>query len=212
MHLKGKTIEDSYIRSGGTTRKASRQEIGALMLNSKSPTWEELHASKLLNEVEIVTLLEYDKILELLKKPVPSIIPEIIKWLEDEKMIIDVDGKGYYITNFGAIAAAKDLTKFDGLSRKAVRLIKYEGKNKAVGSKEYPGTKGYAIGFEVLIQFVKGLLPGSEVIKNSLRQETGVYPEIALRELIANILIHQDLTIRGTGPMIEIFEDRKKRI
>jgi len=141
-------------------------------------------------------------------KPVPSNIPEIIKWLEDEKMIIDVDGKGYYITNFGAIAAAKDLTKFDGLSRKAVRLIKYEGKNKAAGSKEYPGTKGYAIGFEGLIQFVKGLLPGSEVIKNSLRQETGVYPEIALRELIANILIHQDFTIRGTGPMIEIFEDR----
>jgi len=59
VHLKGKTIEDSHIRSGGTTRKASRQEIGALMLNSKSPTWEELHASKLLNEVEVITLLEY---------------------------------------------------------------------------------------------------------------------------------------------------------
>jgi predicted HTH transcriptional regulator len=208
VHLKGKTIEDSYIRSGGTTRKASRQEIGALMLNSKSPTWEELHASKLLNEVEVITLLEYDKILELLKKPVPSNLPEIIKWLEDEKMIVDVDGKGYYITNFGTIAAAKDLAKFDGLSRKVVRLIKYDGKNKAAGSKEYPSTKGYAIGFEGLIQFVKGLLPGSEVIKNSLRQETSVYPEIAIRELIANILIHQDFTIRGTGPMIEIFEDR----
>lgn len=208
VHLNGSSIEDSFIRSGGTTRKASRQEVGALMLNSKSPTWEELHASKLLNDVEVITLLEYDKILELLKKPVPSNIPEIIKWLQDEKMIVDVDGKGFYITNFGAIAASKDLTKFDGLSRKVVRLIKYEGKNKAAGSKEYPVTKGYAIGFEGVIQFVKGLLPGSEVIKNSLREETSVYPEIALRELIANILIHQDFSIRGTGPMIEIFEDR----
>ncbi len=208
VHLKGKTIEDSYIRSGGTTRKASRQEVGALMLNSKSPTWEELHSTKLLNELEVITLLEYDKILELLKKPVPSNIEEIIKWLADEKMIDDVDGKGYYITNFGAIAAAKDLNKFDGLTRKAVRLIKYEGKNKSAGSKEYPGTKGYAIGFEGLIQFVKGLLPGSEVIKHALREETLVYPEIAIRELIANMLIHQDFTIRGTGPMVEIFEDR----
>jgi predicted HTH transcriptional regulator len=135
-------------------------------------------------------------------------IPEILKWLEDEKMIVDVDGKGFYISNFGAVAAAKDLNKFDGLSRKSVRLIKYEGKNKSAGSKEYPGTKGYAIGFEGLIQFVKGLLPGSEVIKHALREETTVYPEIALRELIANILIHQDFTIRGTGPMIEIFDDR----
>lgn len=208
VHIRGKNIEESFIRSGGTTRKASRQEVGSLMLNSKTPSWEELHASKLLNEIEVITLLEYDKILELLKKPVPSDIKEIMKWLEDEKMIEGVDGKGYYITNFGAVAAAKDLNKFDGLSRKAVRLIKYEGKNKAAGSKEYPGSKGYAIGFEGLIQYVKGLLPGSEVIKHALREETSVYPEIALRELIANILIHQDFSIRGTGPMIEIFEDR----
>ncbi|MFH7000472.1 hypothetical protein ACHRVZ_21350 [Flavobacterium sp. FlaQc-57] len=110
-----------------------------------------------MNEVEVITLLEYDKILDLLKKPPPSNIPEIIKWLEDEKMIVDVDEKGYYISNFGAISAAKDLNKFDGLSRKALRLIKYEGKNKSAGSKEYPVTKGYAIGFEGLIQFVKEL-------------------------------------------------------
>lgn len=208
VHLGSKTIEDSFIRSGGTTRKASRQEVGALMLNSKSPTWEELHASKLLNEIEIITFLEYDKILDLLGKPVPSDIKEILKWLEDEKMIVSIDGKGFYITNFGAMAAAKDLGKFDGLTRKSVRLIKYEGKNKSGASKEFPGKKGYAVGFESLIQFTQGLLEDSEIIKNALRVETSVYPEEALRELIANILIHQDFTIRGTGPMIEIFEDR----
>lgn len=208
VHLINKTIEDSYIRSGGTTRKASRQEVGALMLNSKSPTWEELHASKLLSELEVITLLEYDKILELLGKPIPSNIHEIVKWMVDEKMLVEIDGKGYYITNFGAIAAAKDLNKFDGLTRKSVRLIKYEGKNKAGASKEYPGRRGYAVGFENLINFIHGLLQDSEIIKNALRVETSVYPEDALRELIANILIHQDFNIRGTGPMIEIFEDR----
>jgi predicted HTH transcriptional regulator len=208
VHIAGKTIEDSFIRSGGTTRKASRQEVGALMLNSKSPTWEELHASKLVTELEVVTLLEYDKILELLGKPVPTDIKEVLKWLKDEKMLVDVDGKGYYITNFGATAAAKDLNKFDGLARKSVRLIKYEGKNKAGASKEFPGRKGYAVGFEPLINFIQGLLQDSEVIKNALRVDTSIYPEVALRELIANILIHQDFTIRGSGPMIEIFDDR----
>lgn len=208
VHLIHKTIEDSFIRSGGTTRKASRQEVGALMLNSKSPTWEELHASKLLTELEVITLLEYDKILELLGKPMPSSIKEIMQWMVDEKMLVDVDGKGYYITNFGAVAAAKDLNKFDGLARKTVRLIRYEGKNKAGASKEYPGKKGYAVSFESLINFVQSLLQDSEIIKNALRVETSIYPEQALRELIANILIHQDFNIRGTGPMIEIFEDR----
>lgn len=208
VHIQNKTIEDSFIRSGGTTRKASRQEVGALMLNSKSPTWEELHSSKLLTNLEIITLLEYDKILELLGKPIPSDIQEILKWMEDEKMIIDVDGKGYYITNFGAIAAAKDLNKFDGLTRKVIRLIKYDGTNKAGASKEYPGRRGYAVGFESLITFVQGILQDSEIIRNALRVHTSIYPEIALRELAANLLIHQDFNIRGTGPMIEIFDDK----
>ena len=36
VYLAGLNIEESFIRSGGTTRKASRNEVGALMLNSKS--------------------------------------------------------------------------------------------------------------------------------------------------------------------------------
>lgn len=208
VFLHGKTLEDSYIRSGGTTRIASRQEVGAMMLNSKSPTWEELHASKLLTEIEVISLLDFSKILELLEKPTPSDLKEIMKWLEDEKMLVNADGKGYYITNFGAITAAKDLKNFDGLIRKSIRLIKYEGKNKVGASKEFPGSKGYAIGFEALVEFIKGLLDDSEIIKNALRVDTSVYPDIALRELLANTLIHQDFTIRGSGPMVEIFDDR----
>ena len=86
--------------------------------------------------------------------------------------------------------------------------IKYEGKNKATGSKEYSKDKGYAIDFEDLISSVNSLLPGSEVIKHALRTETSIYPEVAIRELLANSIIHQDFTIRGSSPMVEIFEDR----
>lgn len=212
VFITGKTIEDSYIRSGGSTRKASRQEVGGLMLNSKTPVFEELHASKLKNITEVMTLLDFGGICKLLKKPVPTTPEEVIYWLTEEKMIVDFDGLGYYITNFGALSAAHSLTEFDGLDRKSIRVIKYEGKNKAGGSKEYPGNKGYAIGFEGLINFVKSILPGSEVIKSAFREETSVYPEIALRELIANALIHQDFTIRGSGPMIEIFEEDRKSV
>ena len=35
-----------------------------------------------------------------------------------------------------------------------------------------------------------------------------MYPEIAIRELVANALIHQDLFVTGAGPMVEIFGDR----
>ena len=35
-----------------------------------------------------------------------------------------------------------------------------------------------------------------------------MYPEVAIREFVANALIHQDLSISGAGPMIEIFDNR----
>ena len=34
-HRRGKSIEHAWVRSGGTTRKASRQEIGAMLMNSR---------------------------------------------------------------------------------------------------------------------------------------------------------------------------------
>jgi predicted HTH transcriptional regulator len=35
-----------------------------------------------------------------------------------------------------------------------------------------------------------------------------LYPPLAIRELVANALIHQDMTINGAGPQIELFEGR----
>src|SRR5690606_1319432 len=120
---KGNTIEDCFIRSGGTTRKASRQEIGGLLLNSKTPVFEELHVSKLKTQVEVLTSLNYGAIYSLLEKPIPTSFDEIIYWLSQEKMIVDIDGQGYYITNFGALAAANNLNDFDSLARKSIRVI-----------------------------------------------------------------------------------------
>lgn len=63
VHISGKSIEECYVRSGSSTRKASRQEIGGLMLNSKTPIFEELHASKLKTALEVITTLDYASIL-----------------------------------------------------------------------------------------------------------------------------------------------------
>ncbi|MFZ4702344.1 MAG: ATP-binding protein, partial [Candidatus Methylumidiphilus sp.] len=47
-----------------------------------------------------------------------------------------------------------------------------------------------------------------EVIEQALRREVKMFPEIAVRELVANALIHQDFTQTGTSVMIEIYDDR----
>lgn len=208
VHERGKSIEQTYIRSGGTTRKASRQEIGSLLLHSKTPQFEELRCSKLLNSDEVFNTLDYKAIAKLLSHRLPENKFEILNWMTNEKLIEAVDDDGYYITNFGALAAAKELDKFDSLSRKAIRVIKYQGKNKTETEREWIGNKGYAIKFNKLIDFVIERLPSSEIIEKALRTTTCIYPAIAIRELIANAIIHQDFTIRGTSPMIEIFADR----
>jgi len=51
-------------------------------------------------------------------------------------------------------------------------------------------------------------LPVKEVIEQALRKSVPMFPELAVRELVANALIHQDFFVTGAGPMVEIFEDR----
>jgi len=207
VHLRGKPFDHCYIRSGGTTRIASRQEVGSLMLNSRNPKWEELRATLLFRPEDVLAKLDTGIIHHLLERPVAETEEELLRWLVDEKFI-ESDGGGYYISNFGAITAARRLEEFEGLERKRIRVVRYKGLNKVETIDEVSGQKGYAAGFEGLIAHLKRILPHSEVIEKALRRGVSLYPEIALRELIANALIHQDFTIPGTGPMIEIFDNR----
>ena len=115
---------------------------------------------------------------------------------------------GGYVTNLGAMAAARKLASFPDLARKAVRVVVYDGLNEANTRQETEGVLGYAIGFQRLLEHVMSLLPQSEVIEQALRVKKTVYPALALRELIANALIHQDFSISGAGPLIEIFDNR----
>jgi predicted HTH transcriptional regulator len=206
-HCRGKGIEESWIRSAGTTRKASRQEIASLMMNSATPKWEDLRASPLTSLDQIKSMLDLGSIATLLERPLPENDGELTTWLMGERLITP-EGRGFYITNFGAISAARDLSDFPTIERKIIRLVRYEGTNKTDAIEEVPGRRGYAVGFEGLIKFIVRLLPTSEVIRQSLRANVGMYPELAIRELIANALVHQDFGVVGAGPMIEIFSDR----
>jgi len=125
-----------------------------------------------------------------------------------ERFIDREPAGGGYVTNLGAVAAARKLADFQDLRRKAVRVVVYDGLNKAKTKQEQEGTKGYAISFQGLIEFIMALLPQSEVIEKALRAKRTVYPENALREIVANALIHQDFSITGAGPLVEIFDDR----
>jgi predicted HTH transcriptional regulator len=157
---------------------------------------------------QVLKLLDYPAYFDLTDQPLPDNREGILARLISEKMIIVRDGGVYDITNLGGIMFAKDINLFDRIGRKAVRVIVYKGKNRIETVREQLEVKGYGSGFESVISFIKTLLPENEFIDQAFRKNVRMYPEIAIRELVANALIHQDFTIRGTGPMIEIFSDR----
>ncbi|MEL7639534.1 MAG: ATP-binding protein [Solidesulfovibrio sp.] len=207
VHRRGKSLEHAYIRSGGTTRVASRQEIGAMLLNSRTPRWEELRASPLMSMQDVFEKLDIVSLCKLLERPYSGETRETMHWLVDEAMVV-AHGDEYGITNLGALAAARNLEEFRDVERKRVRIVKYRGLNKIEAISERVGKEGYAIGFEGLLNTIREIIPHSEIIKAALRAEVSVYPEIALREVVANALIHQDFSLTGTSPMIELFDNR----
>ena len=157
---------------------------------------------------EVLALLDYPNYFRLMKQPLPDNRAAILKRLVVEKIIFPADDGGYDVTNVGAVLFAINLETFGRLSRKGLRVIIYRGTNRVETIREQAGKRGYAVGFTGAIGYIHDQLPQNEQIGQALRREVRMYPEIAIRELVANALIHQDFTITGAGPMVEIFADR----
>lgn len=199
-----------YIRVGNVTRKLNDfpDKERKLWTNSDTKPFEKQIAKKNVSPDEIIDLLSTQSYFELFKLPYPSNRDKVIEKLISEHFVEKTYSNKYSITNLGAILFAKDLNKFPTIYRKAVRVIVYSGKNKLKTIREQTGKRGYAFGFSGLINWITSQLPSNEEIEKAFRRNVTVYPEIAIRELVANVIIHQDFSITGTGPIIEIYSDR----
>ncbi len=157
---------------------------------------------------DVLRLLDYSSYFDLLERPLPTNREGILEALCDDRIIRRSNAGGWDITNLGAILFAKRFDAFHPLRRKTVRVIQYRGNGRTETLKEQEFNKGYASSFEALISTINGLLPANEVIGEALRKSTPMFPELAVRELVANALIHQDVFVTGAGPTVEIFDDR----
>lgn len=172
--------------------------------------WESGIAAQFLPVEDVLANLDYPSYFELTHQALPANREGILERLADDRLIgRDVGGR-WNITNVGAILFAQRLDFFDHrIARKAVRFVAYDGKSRAdTVTHRQDWQRGYANGFARFVEYIDGLLPHNEHIDKAFRTATPLYPQIAIRELVANALIHQDMTITGTGPLIELFKDR----
>lgn len=202
----------AYIRIGNATPRLSDhpERLRALWAKLQPYAWETGIAAQFLTGDEVLARLDYASYFDLTSQPLPDNRAGIFdKLLADRLISADVGGH-WNISNLGAILFAKQLTDFSpSMARKAVRFVAYDGLNRAdTVTHRQDGKKGYANGFQGLIGYIDGLLPHNEHIGKAFREAQSLYPPIAIRELIANAIIHQDMTITGAGPLIELFKDR----
>ncbi|MGD1839923.1 MAG: ATP-binding protein [Thermonemataceae bacterium] len=199
----------AFIRIGSYKKKLSEYPEKERLIWTKEPAiqFESEVAKENLTVDDILELLDYPSYFSMMALPLPSNKEGIIEKLKQEKLIIK-EGSIYGITNLGAILFARVIERFETLARKTVRVIIYDGKSKRKTIKEQIGKKGYGVGFQGLVDYIDDQLPTNEMINKTLRKEVKMYPKLAIRELVANAIIHQDFQEHGTGPMVEIFSDR----
>lgn len=200
----------AYIRIGSATPKLSSHpaQMQKLMQNLQSHVWEKGVAKSFLMADEIIQYLDVESYFTLMKKPIPASIQSILQHFEADALIEKDVGTHWNILNLGAILFAKALKDF-GLERKGARFVVYNGSNKSAKvTHRKDGSRGYAVALSGLVTYIDDILPSSEEIGKIFREKQTLFPQIAIREVIANALIHQDMTISGAGVQVELFDNR----
>lgn len=172
------------------------------------PDWFSQPARQNASADDVVALLDTQTYFELSKLPYPTTREGVLARLSSEGLIVQA-ANGWTISYLAAILLAKRLDAFPpGLARKAPRFVIYEGIDKTQTREDKTGGKGYAVGFESLVDFVHSAAPQNRSIEQGVREEIKMFPKQALRELIANALVHQDYQASGASVMIEMYADR----
>ena len=201
---------EAFIRIGQVKKPlkdAPERERELWRILDQTP-FENLLAMERISSDEALRLLDYSAYFDLLEQALPSGRDGIFDALKRDNLIRTCEAGGWDITNLGAILFANKLSDFHVLKRKALRIILYRGMGRTSTLKEKEVITGYASGFSSMIADLDNILPSNEIIGQALREKVTMYPELAVRELVANALIHQDFFASGAGPMVEIFDDR----
>ena len=200
----------AYIRIGDATPPLHDypDREGALWERLRPLIWERGVALSYQTADDVLDKVDYASYFELTKQRLPDNREGITRKLIEDRIIEQDVGGRWNVLNLGACLFARKSDGFEGLARKAIRVIEYEGTGRVHTQREQLGTRGYASGFDGLMTYINARLPRNEHIGQAFRAEEPMYPDIAIRELIANALIHQDFSVRGSGPMVEIFFDR----
>lgn len=201
---------DEFIRIGSELRELKRYpECERALWKRFDMIPEERHVVQSDLDLESVSrLLDFDSYFIIQNLPIPSTREEMVSRLIQEGFVSQADNHSYSISVLGALLFARDLTLFPRLALKPIRIILYRGNGRLNAVNDIVLREGYAIAFEKAAETAAELMKKAEVIEGGLREDVRLFPLQAVREMLGNIIIHQDLSAMGSGPLLEIFDTR----
>lgn len=199
----------AYIREGNTSRKITDNEFRTYIATSKEFQFDRSEARGI--NKEEVSILKVEKLLEQseleIKRGASHETSDIV--LENLGILGNFDGEykptvgGYLIFSKNA---PQNKTPYD---RFIVRCVRFSGSDPSaqiIDSDDIKGTLDDLI--DESYKFVLKNISKKAAVVGTRREEKYEYPEEAIRELIANAIIHRDYKIIETYIQVRVFQDR----
>lgn len=200
----------AYIRIGSSTtelRGGSAQEA-ELWRRLQRSGFEERPALEDLKGEDVSELIDIKHFFELMGSRMPSSLEASLPFIEEQDLVRRQDNGRYTLTNLGALLMARRMSDFPGLRKRALRVIRFAGKGNFDILDDRTFDEGYAIALPNAEEYINSSIPAQEVAEGAFRRIRRAYPQAAVRELLSNAVIHQDLAVATSGPLVCIFENR----
>lgn len=196
-----------YTRVGDQLREMTTEELKQIFAEEKE-SWLEVPAVQDISPAQVANLLDLGSFYRLRKESTKHINKALDDLLRAGLVAAKPKHGRYDIIRMGVLLLAHSIEECAReLTYKRVRITKYKpGKTEAMISDE-EWDRGWAVGFDEMARFAFSQMDNQQVIKGMFREHDDFVPEVALRELLANAIIHQDFTRNGRAS-IEIFSDR----
>lgn len=200
----------AFVRDGNTNRKITDEEMRQFLDNAKLTKFDGTQAPDVnLKDLSIAKI--YDLLARTGQRTKRDARIENIDFdlLKNLGVADKFDG-GNFPTVGGFLIFAQDKPQLKrSFNRYIIRCVKYKGSNAAtdiIDKADIDGTLNEQI--DAMQKFIlRNIRTGAQII-GTKRVERYEYPEKAIREVVANAVIHRDYRITETYTQVNVFEDR----
>ena len=200
----------AYIRIGSLTKRlqsypAVEAQLWRILAGS---VFELQSAATDLVPSEIQELIDVSAYFERCRIPRPVEFLNALRYMEEEGLVVRQDNARYMVTNLAALLFARRLSAFPTLRGKFFRVARHDGDSRLEMLQDRDFTKGYAYAFEEGLMYIMSVMRTGEPIVGSSRKVWTAVPEKAVREALANMLVHREMSNDSTDALVEVFDSR----